>query len=166
MIKRMERKAQLQLSFGMIFSIIIIIATIATAFYVISYFLNMNRCTQVGLFYNTLNDEVNKCWEGDFCQKVLTQAIPKPVEKVCFGNFSQTYQKVDDVQFEYLKRFWRQDKNVFLYPASSSCDSNLAFYKLAHVRTDEFFCAPVKSGKITIKVIKTNLEPLVKLARA
>jgi hypothetical protein len=150
----------------MIFSIIIIIATIAIAFYVISYFLNLNRCTQVGLFYSALNSEVNKAWEGDITQKTFTQGIPNPVEKVCFGNFSQSYQKVDAAEYDYLRRFWRQDKNVFLYPASSSCDSNLAFFKLSHVKTDEFFCAPVKSGKITIKIIKTQFDPLVKLARA
>ena len=59
-IKIMNKKSlrgQIQLSFGMIFSIIIIIATIAVAFYVISTFMDTSRCIDVENFYTRVEGQ-------------------------------------------------------------------------------------------------------------
>ena len=69
----MDKKGQIDISFGMIFSIIIIIATVAIGFYVITYFLNLSSCTKVGLFWNSLNEEVDKAWNSDIAQTVYTK---------------------------------------------------------------------------------------------
>mgnify|MGYP001609437529 CR=1 FL=1 len=42
-MKKINKRGQIELSFGMIFSIIIIIALVATAFYAISYFFKLGK---------------------------------------------------------------------------------------------------------------------------
>ena len=95
----MDKKGQIDISFGMIFSIIIIIATVAIGFYVITYFLNLSSCTKVGLFWNSLNEEVDKAWNSDIAQTVYTKDVPSGITHVCFGNFTQMPLEIDKKLF-------------------------------------------------------------------
>ena len=54
----MKKRGQLQISFGMIFSIILIIAFVALAVYVIMIFLDTGKCANTGLFKNDLQQEI------------------------------------------------------------------------------------------------------------
>ena len=159
----MNEKGQIQISFGMIFSIIIIIATVAVGFYVITYFLNLSSCTKVGLFWNSLNEEVDKAWNSDISQKVFSREIPSGITHVCFGNFSQMVFEVDKKIFSELKDYGGTERNAYLYPPGKACD--IAFYNLRHAKTDNFFCIPAMSGKIDVKIVKTNFDALVKLSK-
>ena len=64
MLKR-GRKAQIQLSFGMIFSIIIIVVTILVAGYVIIKFMSSQDNAKCKLFYQKLQDTIDDSWKGD-----------------------------------------------------------------------------------------------------
>ena len=50
----MIKRGQLQISFGMIFSIIIIIAFVAVFIYAITIFMGWKRCAETGLFKEDL----------------------------------------------------------------------------------------------------------------
>jgi hypothetical protein len=156
-------KGQIQLSFGMIFSIIIIIATVAVGFYVVTYFLNLSSCTKVGLFWDSLNKEIDKAWNADMTETVFKGDLPSGIKKVCFGNFTQAYAASDSIQFNELRTYEIPGRNAYLYPTGKACD--IAFYALKHARTGEFFCVPVSSGKASIKLSKTSFDALVKLSR-
>jgi hypothetical protein len=164
-MKKREKKAQIQLSFGMIFSIIIIIATLVVAFYVISYFLNLNKCTQIGLFYSSLQGEVNKAWQADMIQKTFAGKLPSGIAKLCFGNSSQMPLQEDREEYEYFKSHAKTGYNMLFYPAGKACDGELAFNKLEHIRTDNFFCVPVKSGNAGVVLFKESTDALVKLRK-
>jgi len=160
-----KKRGQIQLSFGMIFSIIIIIATVAIGFYVITYFLNLSSCTKVGLFWDSLNGEVDKAWNSDIVQTLFKGDVPSGITNVCFGNFSQG-QKIADADKEFfteLKDYAATERNAYLYPPGKACD--IAFYSLKHARTDNFFCVPSKSGVINVKLSKTSSEALAKLSK-
>ena len=158
-----EKKGQIQISFGMIFSIIIIIATVAVAFYVISYFLDMNNCNKIVTCWTSLNAEVDKMWNSDGGQKLVTLELPSGIEKVCFGNFTQMPTPEDKAVFLEMEIYGRSGRNAYLYPPGKACDN--AFYSLTHARTDKFFCVPVKSGKASVRISKTSSEALVKLSK-
>ncbi len=162
-MKRVKKRAQIQISFGMIFSIIIVIATVAVGFYVINYFLNLKSCTQIGLFWDSLNNEVNKAWNSDMTQTVFNGALPSGIKQVCFGNFTQTYAADDSEEYQALKRYGTAGRNAYLYPPGKACD--VAFYNLKHTVTSEFFCVSVVSGKMSVKLSKTAFDPLVKLSK-
>jgi len=148
----MNKKGQIQISFGMIFSIIIVIATVAIGFYVINYFLNLSSCTKTGLFWNSLTDETDKAWNTDMTQTIFKGNVPSGVEYVCFGNLSSRTgidSKSTEILLE-LQTFGENDKNSFIYPPKKACE--LAFYDLKHSRFDNFFCVPAKSGVVDIKI--------------
>lgn len=159
-----RRKGQIQISFGMIFSIIIVIATVAVAFYVINYFLNVSSCTKIGTFWKSLNDEVDKAWNSDITETLFKGQLPSGITQICFGNFSQTPLFAGDQKlYSELERYQKTGRNAYLYPPGKACD--IAFYELKHARTSNFFCVPVKSGVTTIKLSKTSFDALVKLNR-
>lgn len=160
----MKKRGQIDISFGMIFSIIIIIATIAIGFYVITYFLNLSSCTKIGMFWDSLNGEVDKAWNSDMTQTPFSVDVPSGIKYACFGNFSQMpVGDVDKGLFNELKRYSSPGRNAYLYPTGKACD--LAFYTLKHAKTDNFFCVPAKSGEVTIKISKTSFDALVKLSK-
>jgi hypothetical protein len=158
-------KGQIQLSFGIIFSIIIIIATIVVAFYVIGYFLDLSKCTKVGLFYDGLKKDVDKAWRADITQGIYKNELPSGIKKVCFGNSSQQYAKEDEEQFAYFSSRSVAGMNGLFYPPEKACDSELAFFKVEHAVTDKFFCVPVASGTAKVKLSKGSADALVKLDR-
>jgi uncharacterized protein (UPF0333 family) len=159
-----RKKGQIQISFGMIFSIIIIIATVAVAFYVINYFMKMSECTKAGSFVSSLKNEVEKAYNGDITKGPFTKEVPSGVKYVCFGNANQTYTKADSEQHDYIDKY-SITNNVLLYPPGKACDNELASFNLAHATTGTFFCVPVKSGKATVMLEKGSFDVFVKLSK-
>ncbi len=158
------KKGQLQMSFGMIFSIIIIIATVAVGAYVIMHFISLSECTKISLFYSSMQGEASKAWEGDMTQKIFKGELPSKFDKVCIGNLSLSSPKAYENEYENLKRFSGQNKNLFLYPLSTSCGSDKSLFKLEHIQSVQLFCVPVKSGSTSIKISKDTSDSLVKLS--
>ena len=86
MIKR-NKRGQLQISFGMIFSIILIIAFIAVFIYVITIFMGWKKCASTGLFKEDLQSTVNNAWQSDQYQDVFPKSqsiVPSGITQICF----------------------------------------------------------------------------------
>jgi len=165
MLKRGQRKGQLELSFTIIFSIIIIIAIIGVGFYVITYFVNLSRCTDVGFFYNDLQKRVDKAWASEISQEVFTSKLPGGIEEACFGSLNDSNVVSYKEEYEFLRRYLNLNKNVFLYPPARACDVKLSYYDLNHAQFAEFFCVPVTDDKISVKLTKGSFDALVKVSR-
>jgi hypothetical protein len=159
----MKKRGQFSLSFGMIFSIILIIAVIAVASFVLTKFISTSKCTQIGFFYNDLKDHTDEAWRARIHQDTFSSSLPAGIELVCFGNLTQTPISKYRNEFESIRKLQRTERNVFLYPTQKACDSNLASINLLHVKTNNFFCVPVIDSKISIKTSKTEFESLVTL---
>lgn len=155
------------MSFGMIFSIILIIFILAAAFFVIRNFLNLSECADTGLFYDDLQNEVDKAWKSSFYQDVFEVKLPSRITYVCFGGLEQEpgsateKEKQDELKSDYFGR----GNNVFLYPNSKACDSRLASYNLTHVDIEKFFCISESGGKLSVKLEKGSFDALVKVMR-
>lgn len=85
------KKAQLQLSFGMIFSIILIVVFIAFAFYAIMKFLDINKSSQIGTFVNDLKEDIESRWKASYGSQEVEYSLPSKIEKVCFSENSELY---------------------------------------------------------------------------
>lgn len=160
-----RKKGQIQISFGMIFSIIIIIATVAIGAYVIMHFMSLSKCTKISLFYKSLQDETTKAWEGDMTQRVVNINLPSGIDEVCIGNLTLGSTKEYETEYEELKRFRLMDRNLFLYPLGTSCGGNPAIYKLDYVQSVQLFCSELKSGIVSIKLSKDVSDSYVKLSK-
>lgn len=78
------RRSQMQLSFGMIFSIILIIVFLFFAFYAIRTFLRVNDSANVGNFISSLQEDVDDMWRGDQGSQTISYGLPSKIAKVCF----------------------------------------------------------------------------------
>jgi hypothetical protein len=166
------KKGQMQISFGMIFSIIIIIAIIAVAVYVIIYFLNLNKCTETGTFKQKLQERIDQAYSGG---KTLggfdVATLPSAVKYVCFGNYGNGYlgQATNDERTAYqgLVRYANPDINMYIYPPGSGCNKGLSTFELEHIQTvqDKFFCVKVNDGKASIKISKSVEDALVTISK-
>ena len=168
MVKGEDKRGQFEISFGMIFSIIIIIATVAVAFYVIKEFLGVNECAGIGSFYADFQSKVTQAWSSTISQGVYTGTIPTGVDYVCFVNPDKPYVGVKyasqyNALQDAIQTFGADEKkNVFLYPGAGC--KGLEYYAMQHVNISDFFCANVVDGKVSVNFQKDVSDALVKLS--
>lgn len=160
----MNCRGQMQLSFGMIFSIIMIIAGVAVAFYVITFFLDVSKCAQAGIFYQDLDNRVDKVWVSEKSSTVFESTIPPGITSVCFGNLTQFINPGSEERRENIERVYRHSKNnVFLYPTRDACGKEGGAFELKHGEAEKFFCAEVNDGKVQVKIKKDSFDKLAVL---
>ena len=87
----LKKRGQIQVSFGMIFSIILMVAFIFTAFVVIRIIMDIIGGVGIGSFINDLQSEVDRVWNihGGVENSVLELRLDSKVEYVCFFNESE-----------------------------------------------------------------------------
>ena len=149
LIKRGSRKGQeiMGMSVGTIFSIFIIAVIIAVAIYAIVHFLGINKCTNIGLFYEDLQDEVDKAWAGGRYSATYespldsTGALKTGVEEVCFGNLTSLFRFGG---FSFRRRIFGFGfaARIFVFPVLEAgvqvqCDRRLTRQRLCCFRTDQ-----------------------------
>jgi len=118
----------MDLPFGLIFSIFLIVVFIVIAFIAVRYFLNIGKCSEVGLFYRDLQDNVNDAWKStETLNKTMEISLPSGVTKICFANMSARITSSEGR--EILN--YNEDQNLFLIPTASACDMSSKF--IAHL---------------------------------
>lgn len=177
------------MSFGTIFSIILIIFIVAVAFIAIRHFVGLSKCTNVGLFYDDLREEVTDAWssssgkyEDEFESKIPKSGLfGTGITHICFGKLSDTpsdtksnelHQKlIEDYLFDPTDEY-----NVFAYPPNKGCDSGLSAIvlkcgnsqcvntKQPGADVPQFFCQPVEDdGSIKVKMVKQPQDSQISL---
>ena len=79
-----EKRGQLKLSFGMIFSIILIIAFLGFAFFGIQKFMGYQKSIQEKQFFSNLKQDVNQVWQSTQASNRFNLTVPRDVTQVCF----------------------------------------------------------------------------------
>ncbi len=163
--RALNRKGQevFGMSFGMIFAIILIIFIIATAFYVIRYFLNLQNCTETSFLYDNMQKEVDRAWKSNIYSDKFSSRVPSGIEAVCFGDLNAGADS--SIKREIGDSVVGNNKNVFLYPVSKSCGVKLASYNLKNADISGFFCINTKSGKLEVNLTKGSFDALPKLSQ-
>jgi len=138
-----QKKGAMELSFGMLFSIILIIIFIAFAIYGVSKFLNLQKNIQTKTFANDLNYDIDKLWKSQGSQPV-SYTLPENVEKVCFS----------------------EDENKLNINIMGK--NFIETYDIEHAKLSEDFssgkggnCVSVENGKIALQLEKNRGEALV-----
>ena len=158
------KKAQIELSFSMIFSILLIIAFVAVAFYAISYFLHLRNCTQEGMFVSDLQESVNSVWTASSKNADFSAPLPSNIKYVCFADFSRQANNLQEV-YDELKIYKGEEARIYFYPTRKACNR---YYKLQHVNITEItiqknpYCVE-NTGKASFNLSKDKFEALVKI---
>ncbi len=81
---RGEKLGQMKLSFGMIFSIILIIAFLALAIYGIITFLDIQKNAMVGKFYENFQADIDALYKGTFgTNPDAVYQLPSNIKYIC-----------------------------------------------------------------------------------
>ena len=126
---KMVNKGQLSISFGAIFSIIIIVATLAIAGYVIFNFVRGNEEIKCSMFYQSLQEKINSAWSSDGeVSIVYSNELPSKAKKVCFGYLNQTMLDTKDKEaFDFFRKTNTIKENLYFYPGASCGDARYKF---------------------------------------
>ncbi|MBI2630299.1 hypothetical protein HYW76_04295 [Candidatus Pacearchaeota archaeon] len=148
------KTGQIQISFGMIFSIILIIAVIAVAFYAITKFLCVKKSAEVGLFKEELQNEINRARGGAETSETFDGNLPVSIKKVCFFDSSKPAIGKDKELEKELKKY--MESNLFFYPPKS-CQYPKGL-SISYINLDEItkennpYCFSNLNGKVSIKI--------------
>lgn len=166
MKKRGKRGQILGLPFGVIFSIILIIAFIVVAFFVIKHFLCLGDQTKSGMFFEDFEKDVNEAFRSVDIESNFSYAIPGRVDYVCFVDFSRQGSGKNKEIYNKLKLYELRG-NLFLYPISQECliwNKNIEHIDLGEMtKEDNPYCKEVKNSKIEFYFTKGAFEDLVKI---
>ncbi len=135
----MGKRGQLSLSFGMIFSIILIVIFIAVAIYAIIKFVGIQQMVQIEKFKIDLQEDITKMWQGPGGDsQEVSYYLPKKIDAFCF-----------DGEDWYLES-----------------DTGIIGYEIEHLDTSELsrdFCINTIDGKVSMVLSKDYGEILVKI---
>ena len=167
----MKKRAQVNLSFGMIFSIILIIVFISFAFYAISKFLDIQKSAKTGQFIQALESDVNQMWTSQQGSQSLEYSLPASVDYVCFAYFSEggKGKGIRQSFYDELKFVRFEDENMFFYPVGSAgaVDSTkIENIDLIGITGQENpYCITNVKGKIKLTIKKGIDENAVTITR-
>lgn len=173
----MKKKGQsiFGISFGALISIILIMMILVISVYAINHFLKLSRCSQVGMFYSDLEDEVIKAWpssgsyRGEYVGELPSAGLlATGAEVVCFGNLTIGSTNYGNMQDKIKNEFYApEENNVFIYPPGSACSGKLSYYHLTCegsecLKVTDFFCSQIdEKGKVKIQIEKRPTDSQV-----
>jgi len=141
-----DKRGQMKLSFGMIFSIFLIIIFIAFAVYAITKFINLQKTIQMKSFAENLQSDVTNMWSSPRGSQEETYSLPNKVEAVCFTN--------------------NEFHNLMFRSSDILEEENIAHLDIARITMDEDpYCIPNINGKVKLIISKDFNEDLVIITR-
>ena len=169
-MKNRRGQGTFDMSFGMIFSILLIIFFVVIAFIAIKSFLDTKNCAQVGIFSDNLQKDIDKAWNSQKSDFEFKATLPSGLEYVCFADLTKSNKgsEIDKKIYTDMSIYEESNANMFLYPREKSC--NMPYYTIKHINLNQTtesrnpYCIAVKDGGINIKVSKDFNEALVKVA--
>jgi hypothetical protein len=157
-------KGQLKLSFGMIFSIILIIIFLGFAFYAIKTFLGVSDSAELAKFSDDLKSDIDTAWKSAQRSKPVEYNLPSSVDYVCFVDFDSTRRGMNENLYSELKRNYFGSENLIFYPLISSDLNSLEIehIDLSKITLDENpFCLQNSNGKVQMTIQKNYGDSLV-----
>ncbi|HPD81633.1 MAG TPA: hypothetical protein PK357_00865 [Candidatus Pacearchaeota archaeon] len=137
------KRAQMEISFGTIFSIILIIAFIVFAAFGIGKLVNTMQYAKIKSFQKELQGHIDSKFNGEYGAVRKEYYLPKKIEKVCFS----------DDSFE----------NIYFMPFGEFKGGKLNHVDFSRTipQNSETLCINVNEGKLVLYLRKNQGETLV-----
>jgi len=151
-----NKKAQhtFGLPFGMIFAIFLIVVFIVITFIAIKHFLDIGKCSSIGMFYDEFQQKVNEAWASQSSEFKFKIDLPKGIEKICFANLSADITGSQE-DYNQIKNYDVYEANIFLIPPEKSCNMPYKFIKHLNITkitsTKNPYCVDVSRDLIIKK---------------
>ena len=158
------KRGQLELSFGMIFSIILIVVFISVAVYGIVKFLEFQKQSQIGIFFNDFQSDIDKMWRASGSQRV-SYSLPGGINSICFIDYKSGKRGENREIYDELSQLFNEAENLFFYPPGSGV-GGLDAKEIRHINLEKItesenpFCIQNVKGRVDF-VINNFDESLV-----
>lgn len=167
-IGKRDNKGQVNMSFGMIFSIILIIAFLAFGFYAIKTFLAFQDKVTEGKFYSDLQADITSKYGSAFSSQNFTYSLPSSVKFVCIADFGSSAKGSNSSIYGDIRRAYTGNENIFFYPVGFNGYQAKALNYLnmsGIVSADNPYCIKTANGKVSVVLKKGYNEALVTISR-
>ena len=157
----------MKLSFGMIFSIILIIIFMTFSFFAIKKFMGISNTAQIAKFKSALQADVDKVWKSSQSSQQMSYILPSKITHVCFVDFTIRTRGLNQAFYDDLNTVYFGSENLVFYPIGSAegFDStkikNIDLNKM--IENNNPFCFKNTDGKVKITLQKSYGESLVTL---
>lgn len=163
-----EKRGQMQISFGMIFSIILIAVFIFVAFIAIRAFLKMECTVGTGRFVSDFQSEVDRIWysagEESIYHGKLSAATCK-INSICFFDSAQEQAGKFNAEYDDIKPISGKSWNFYFSP---NRNADIPHALIKHINMAEFsgnpYCIRVVNGEAAINLSKGLNEALVRIS--
>lgn len=162
-------KAQMQLSFGMIFSIILIIVFLGFAFYAIKAFLGFQNDAKAGRFFDSLQSDIDRVWKSSLSSEQQDYVVPSYAEYGCFVDFSSGAKGPQSTFYTELKKISSDAENLAFYPVKFTGFESTELNHIDLIETtknENPLCIKTSNGKVSLTLKKDFGEALVTVERA
>lgn len=163
------KRGQFELSFGMIFSIILIVIFVSFAFYAIGKFLDIQNSTSVGKFATDFQTDIDKMWKSSQGMQEETYSLPEKIKDVCFIDYSTPAQGQYSSFYTELQQNYYENENMFFYPIGAAQGLNAKQMKNIDLKKTTLIenpsCFENKNGKVRFVIKKNFNEALVTIGK-
>ena len=166
--KALSRKGAVEMSFGMIFSIILIIFFLSFAFFGIKTFLGVQNSAKTTKFLSDFNADVEQVWKSPQASQSKEYTLPSSKKKVCFVDFSSPKKGVDSGIYDELKRAYYGKENMVFYPVvfEGVESMQVRYIDLGKITIDKNpFCIENIDGKVSLRLTKDFADALVTITK-
>ncbi len=165
---QVRKSGQMQMSFGMIFSIILIILFLAFAFYGIKTFINIQNSAVLGKFFSEFQSDIDRVWRSAETSQEKEYILPPKINYVCFADFEISPTGEHSNLMPELRANSYGKENFFTYPTGffkieSKEIKNLDLAKINQEGNP--FCIEVLKGKLKLILKKNFGEMLVSIEK-
>jgi uncharacterized protein (UPF0333 family) len=150
-MKKMKR-GQLDLSFGLIFSVILIVVFLGFAIYAISSFLKLKSKIETGKFLDEFQADIDKFWRASQGADEVSYILPAKIKEICFINKNSRKNGTRADIYDELGRYSGTDGNLIFYPIGSARPSNYAHIENINIEgiAENPLCFQNKDGRINM----------------
>ena len=170
MKRKGNNRGAMEMSFGMIFSIILIIFFLSFAFFGIRAFLKVQDTAKTTKFINDFKADVERVWKSSETSTPPKEYyLPSGKEKVCFVDFSASGSGINDDIYNDLERAYSGSENMVFYPVNFE---DVESVKVNYINIEEMtndenpFCINVVNGKVKLRLTKDISDASVTVERA
>ena len=147
----MKKRGQMRISFGLIFSIILIIVFLAFAIFGIGKFLGIQGDMKAGKLINDLQVDIDDMWKSSKGSQKVSYPVPKETEAFCF-------EKQEEISEDY---------NAYFIPLElgGGALNHVNWGATTRVVSSRILCVEPKNSKITLILEKDYGEEEVTIIR-
>lgn len=158
MIRNKRSQSVFELSFSMIFSIILIIFFIIAAFVAVRFFLSWQDKVKIGQFFDSLDSKVKEVLNSGSADEIKKYSLPSGIDSVCFIDLNMPPINANTDEKNIYSYIYNQGSvqnfknNVFLYSPTTNYGLNWKTITNINTTAHNPICAKVKGGIVSIRL--------------